>query len=226
MSDSLRPHEPQHPKPPCPSPTSGVYSNSCSLSQWCHPTISSSVVPFSSCPQSFPASESFPMSQFFAWGGHTTGVQLQHHSFQRNPRADLLQNGLVGSPCSPRDSQEWRPKYAFHVSPADWKATHMFRETQEGPGKCKSHRQFTADLRTAWTLNALLTPLTEPSEKGKNVLGPSYLNTISARIIGWLLSYVDTEFPLGSQARNKNKNKNTEQRHQLLYTERKTDCAG
>ena len=73
VSDSLRPHGPQHTRPPCPSPTPRVYSNSCSLSQWYHPTISSSVVPFS-CPQSFPASGSFQMSQFFASGGQSIGV--------------------------------------------------------------------------------------------------------------------------------------------------------
>ena len=69
VSDSLQPHEPQHARPPCPSPTPRAYPNSCPLSQWCHPIILSSVVPFSSCPQSFPASGSFPMSQFFASGG-------------------------------------------------------------------------------------------------------------------------------------------------------------
>ena len=74
MSDSLRPHELQHTRPPCPSPTPGVHSNSCPSSRWCHPVISSSVVPFSSCPQSLPASESFPMSQLFAWDGQSTGV--------------------------------------------------------------------------------------------------------------------------------------------------------
>ena len=74
MSDSLRPHESQHARPPSPSPTPGVYPNSCPLSRWCHPAIPSSVVPFSSCPQSLPASESFPMSQLFAWGGQSTGV--------------------------------------------------------------------------------------------------------------------------------------------------------
>ena len=73
-SDSLRPHELQHARPPCPSPTPGVHSNSCPSSRWCHPAISSSVVPFSSCPQSLPASGSFPMSQLFAWGGQSTGV--------------------------------------------------------------------------------------------------------------------------------------------------------
>ena len=74
VSSSLRPRESQHARPPCPSPTPGVHSNSCPLSQSCHPAISSSVVPFSSCPQSLPASESFPMSQLFAWGGQSTEV--------------------------------------------------------------------------------------------------------------------------------------------------------
>ena len=74
VSDSLRPHESQHAKPPCPSPAPGVHSDSRPSSQWCHPPISSSVIPFSSCPQSLPASESFPMSQLFAWGGQSTGV--------------------------------------------------------------------------------------------------------------------------------------------------------
>jgi len=69
VSNSLRPYEPQHARPPCPSPTPGVHPNLCPLSQWCHPAISSSVVLFSSCPQSFPASGSFPMSQLFTWGG-------------------------------------------------------------------------------------------------------------------------------------------------------------
>ena len=74
VSDSLRPHELQHSRPPCPSPTSGVHPNPCPSSRWCHPTISSSVVPFSSCPQSFPASGSFQMSQLFASGGQSIGV--------------------------------------------------------------------------------------------------------------------------------------------------------
>ena len=74
MSDSLWPHESQHTRPPCPSPTPGVHSDSCPSSQWCHPVISSSIIPYSSCPQSLPASESFSMSQLFAWGGQITGV--------------------------------------------------------------------------------------------------------------------------------------------------------
>ena len=74
VSNSLRPHESQHARPPCLSLTPGVHSNSCASSRWCHPVISSSVVPFSSCPQSLPASEPFPMSQLFVWGGQSTGV--------------------------------------------------------------------------------------------------------------------------------------------------------
>ena len=74
MSDSLWPHELQQARPPCPSPTPGVYPNSCPMSQWCHPTISSSVFPFSSCPLSFPASQSFQISQLFTSGGQSIGV--------------------------------------------------------------------------------------------------------------------------------------------------------
>ena len=92
VSKSLWPHEPQHARPPCPSLTPGVHPNPCLLSRWCHPTISSSVIPFSSCPQSFPASGSFQMSQCFASGGHQVVLesQLQHPSFQWTLRTDLL----------------------------------------------------------------------------------------------------------------------------------------
>ena len=89
VSDSLPPHEPQHARPPCPLSTPGVYPNSCPLSQWCHPAISSYVIPFSFCPQSFPASGSFQMSS-----SHQVAkgleFQLQHQSFQWTPRTDLL----------------------------------------------------------------------------------------------------------------------------------------
>ena len=74
VNNSLRPHKSQHARPPCPSPTPGVHSDSCPSSPWCHPAILSSVVPFSSCPQSLPASESFPMSQLFSWSCQITGV--------------------------------------------------------------------------------------------------------------------------------------------------------
>ena len=74
VSDSLRSHESQHARPPCPSPTPGVHPDPSALSRWCHPAISSSAIPFSPCPQSLPESGSFPMSQLFAWGGQSTGV--------------------------------------------------------------------------------------------------------------------------------------------------------
>ena len=84
MSNSLRPHESQHARPPCPSPTPGVHSNSRPSSRWCHPAISSSIVPFSSCLQSFPASGSFPMSQLFTWGGQSTGVSASASDLPMN----------------------------------------------------------------------------------------------------------------------------------------------
>ena len=86
VSDSLRPHELQHARPPCPSPTPGVHSDSRPSSEWCHPAISSSVVPFSSCPQSFPASEVFPVSQLCAWGGQSTGVSALASFLPKNTR--------------------------------------------------------------------------------------------------------------------------------------------
>ena len=90
VSNSLRPHEPQHARPPCPSPTPGVHPNSCPLSQCWHPTISSSVIPFSSCPQSFPASGSFQMSQLFTSSGQSIGVSAS---------ASVL----------PMNTQDWSP---------------------------------------------------------------------------------------------------------------------
>ena len=102
----LWPCELQHARPPCPPPTPGAHPNSCPLSQWCHPTISSSVVPFSSCLQSFPASGSFLMSQLFASCGQSIGLQLPHQSFQWIFRVDFLYSWLVWSPCRTRDSSE------------------------------------------------------------------------------------------------------------------------
>ena len=85
VSDSLRPHKLQHVRTPCPSPSPRVHLNSHPSSRWCHPTISSSVAPFSSCPQSFPASGSFQMSQLFTLRGQSIGFQLQHHSCNEHP---------------------------------------------------------------------------------------------------------------------------------------------
>ena len=90
VSDSLQPRESQHARPPCSSPTPRVYPNSCPSSHWCHPAISSSIIPFSSCPQSLPTSGSFPMSQLFPWGGQSIGVSAL---------ASVL----------PKNTQDWSP---------------------------------------------------------------------------------------------------------------------
>ena len=113
VSNALRPHESQHARPPCPSPSPGVHSNSRPLSRWCYPAISSSVVPFSSCPQSLPASESFPMSQLFSWGGPSTRVSALASFLSKNTQGWSPLEWTVGSPCSPRDSQESSPTPQF-----------------------------------------------------------------------------------------------------------------
>jgi len=100
MSNSLQPHGLQHIRPPCPSPTPRAYSNSCPSSRWCHPTISSSVVPFSSHLQSVPASRSFQMSQLFAWGGQSTGDSATTSVFPMNIQ-DWFPLGWTGWMASP-----------------------------------------------------------------------------------------------------------------------------
>jgi len=113
VSTSLRPHESQHTRPPCSSPTPGVHPNSRQSSRWCHPAISSSTIPFSSCSQSLPASESFPVSQLFAWGGQSTGVSTSASVLPMNTQ-DWSALGWTGwSPCSPRDFQESSPTPQF-----------------------------------------------------------------------------------------------------------------
>ena len=109
-------HVSQHARLPCPSPTRGVHPNPCPSSRWCHPIISSSVVPFSSSPQSFPASGSFQMSQLFAWGGQNIGVSASASVLPITPRTDLLYDGLIGSPCSPRDSQDLLQNHSSKAS--------------------------------------------------------------------------------------------------------------
>ena len=103
----------QHARPRCPLLTPGVNPNSCPLSPWCHLTISSSVVPFSSCLQSFPTTGSFQISSSSHQLAKILEFQLQHQSFQWTSRTDLLYDGLVGSSCSPRDSQETSPTPQF-----------------------------------------------------------------------------------------------------------------
>ena len=112
VSDSLPPHELQHTRLPCQSPTPGAYSDSCPSSRWCHPTISSSVVPFSHL-QSCPASGSFKWVSSSHQVAKVLELQLQNQSFQWIFRTDFLLDGLVRSPCSPRDSQESSPTLQF-----------------------------------------------------------------------------------------------------------------
>ena len=109
VSDSLRLHESQHARPPCPSPTPRVHSDSRPSSQWCHLGISSSVIPFSSCPQSLPASESFPMSQLFAWGGQSPGVSASAPFLPKNTQDWSPLEWTSWISCSPWDSQESSP---------------------------------------------------------------------------------------------------------------------
>ena len=128
VSDSLQPHELQHARPPCPSPTP-VYPNSCPSSQWCHPAISSSVIPFSSCPQSLPASESFLMSQLFTWSGQNIGVSAL---------ASVL----------PKKSQGWSPlKWTGWISLQSKGLSRVFSNTA-----VQKHQFFGAQL--SWQSNS------------------------------------------------------------------------
>ena len=148
VSNSLRPHGLQHTRYLCLSPTPGACSNSCPLSQWCHPTISSSVVPFPSCLQSFPASGSFPMTQFFASSDQSIGASPLASLLPMNIQ-DWFPLGLAVWPlCSPRDSQESSPTpqfrsinslvFSFLYDPTlksiqdYWKTTALTRQTFVG----------------------------------------------------------------------------------------------
>ena len=121
---TLWPHASQHARPPCPSPTSRVYSNSCPSSQWCHPAISSSVVPFSSCPQSLPASGSFPMSQLFASGGQSIGS----FSFSINPSNEVQIRSVAQSCptlCDPMNRST--PGLPVHHQLPEFTQSHVHR---------------------------------------------------------------------------------------------------
>ena len=139
VSDSLRPHESQHTRPPCPSPTPRVHSDSCPSSQWCHPAISSSVVPLSSCPKSLPASESFPMSQLFAWGGQSTGVSALASFLPKNSQGwspsewagwISLQSKGLSRVLSNTTVQKHQ---FFHAQPSSQSNSHIHAWPQEKP---------------------------------------------------------------------------------------------
>ena len=137
--DSLRPHELQHTRPPCPSPTPGVHSNSRPSSQRCYPAISSSVIPFSSCPQSLPASGSFPMSQLFAWGGQSIGVSAS---------ASVL----------PINTQDWSPLgWTGWISLQSKGLSRVFSNTT-----LQKHQFFSAQLSSQSNSHIYTWPLEKP----------------------------------------------------------------
>ena len=139
VSDSLQPQESQHARPPCPSPTPRVHSDSCPSSQWCHPAISSSAVPFCSCPQSIPASESFPGSQLFAWGGHSIGVSAL---------ASFL----------PKKSQGWSPsEWTGWISLQSKRLSRVFSNTT-----VQKHQFFGAQLSSQSNSHIHTWPLEKP----------------------------------------------------------------
>ena len=139
MSNSLWTHEPQHARLPCPLPTAGVYPNPCPLSQWCHPTISSSVVPFSSCPQSSPASGSFPMSQLFASGGQSIGVS-------------------ASTSVLPMNTQDWSPLgWTGWISLQSKGLSRILSNTT-----VKKHQFFSAQLSSQFNSHIHTWPLEKP----------------------------------------------------------------
>ena len=139
VSDSLRPHESQHTRPPCPSQTPGVHSDSRPSSQWYHPAISSSVIPFSSCPQTLPASESFPMSQHFAWSGQSTAVSAL---------ASFL----------PKKSQGWSPsEWTGWISLQSKGLSRVFSNTT-----VQKHQFFSAQLSSQSNSHIHTWPLEKP----------------------------------------------------------------
>ena len=135
---TLRTHESQHARPPCPSPTPGVHSDSRPSSQWCHPAISSSVVPFSSCPQSVAASESFPMSQLFTWGGQSTGISVS---------ASFL----------PKKSQGWSSEWTGWISLQSKGLSRVFSSTT-----VQKHQFFSAQLSSQSNSHIHTWPLEKP----------------------------------------------------------------
>ena len=137
ISDSLLSHEPQHARPPCPSPTPGVHPNSCALSQWCHLAISFSVIPFSSCPKSFPASGSFHMSQFFISGGQSIGVS-------------------ASSSVLPRNTQNWSP-----LGWTRWISLHSKGLSRVFSNTTVQKQQFFGAQPSLWSNSHIHTPLLE-----------------------------------------------------------------
>ena len=158
MFDSLQPHELQHARPPCPSPTPRVHSDSRPSRRWCHPAISSSVVPFSSCPQSLPASESFPMSQLFAWGGQSAGVSAL---------ASVL----------PKKSQGWSLEWTGWISLQSKGLSRVFSNTTVQKHQFFSSAFFTVQLSHPYMTTGKTIALTRRTFVGKVM--SLLLNTLS-----------------------------------------------
>ena len=182
MSNSLRPHESQHARPLCPSPTPGVHSDSHPSSHWCHPVISSSVVPFSSCPQSLQASESFPISQLFAWGGQSIGVSALASVLPKKPQVwspsewtgwiSLQSKGL--SRVFSNTTVQKHP--FFGVQPSSQSNSHIHTRPQEkpkpwldelyNPKECRGEKEVCPFL-----LLENSRPLSPPQEPQNSLLG-------------------------------------------------------
>ena len=131
VSVSLRPHESQHARPPCSAPSPGVHSDSCPSSPWCHPAISSSVIPFFSCLQSLPASESFPMSQLFAWGGQSTGVSALASFLPKKSSFKGLSSRLLGFKAVAK-AEKTQLTYTVKAKETEGRREE-WRQFQEGP---------------------------------------------------------------------------------------------
>ena len=138
VSDSLQPHELQDARPPCPLPAPGVHPNSCPSTQWCHPAISSSVIPFSSCPQSLPASGSFPMSQLFAWGGQSIGVS-------------------ASTSVLPENTQDWSSEWTGWISLQSKGLSRVFSNTT-----VQKHQFFGAQLSSQSNFHIHIWPQENP----------------------------------------------------------------
>ena len=173
VSNSLQPEESQHARPPCPSPTPGVHSNSRPSSQWSHPAISSSVVPFSSCPQSLPASESFPMRQLFTWGGQSTGVSAL---------ASFL----------PKNTQDWSPlEWTGWISLQSKGLWRVFSNTSSKASILRHSAFFTVQLSHPYMTIGKTIALTRQTFVGKVM--SLLLNMLSRLVITFLLILASRE---------------------------------
>ena len=204
MSNSLQPHETQHTRIPCPSLSPRVCLNICLLSWRCHPTISSSFTPFSSCPQSFPASGSFPVSQLYPSGSQI--LELQHQSFQWIFGVDILYDWLILYPCSLRDSQEFSPVPQFEsiissmlsllkgptlTSVHDYWKNHSFNYTDLCWQRFPSKEQESFNFVAAVTICSDLEP-----KKIKSVTASTFLPPICPEVMGpeAILAFLNVDF--------------------------------